>query len=293
MDTLDGIGLEHQYITVNGVQLHVVQAGPQEGSPVILLHGFPEFWYGWRKQIPHLARAGFRVWVPDGRGYNLSDKPAGIKAYAEDELVEDVLGLIRATGHEVAHVVGHDWGGIVAWRLAERHPTWVSRLVILNVPHPYVLKQTLRNSGQQRLKSSYVAFFQLPMLPEVSLRARNYRWLARALQGSSHAGAFTADDLSLYRRAWSCPGALTGMLNWYRAALRFPVPYEDMPRIQVPTLLLWGVQDAFLGQEMAQPSIALCDDGRLEWFPEATHWVQHEEPEEVNRFIQAFLKGAD
>jgi pimeloyl-ACP methyl ester carboxylesterase len=160
------------------------------------------------------------------------------------------------------------------------------------VPHPYVFRQTLQKSHRQRLKSTYVAFFQLPVLPEVSLRASNYRGLARALQGSSHAGAFTADDLTRYRQAWAKPGALTGMLNWYRAAVRFPADTQSAPRIQAPTLLLWGVQDAFLGQEMAQPSIDLCEHGRLELLEAATHWLQHEESDKVNGIIQTFLSGA-
>jgi epoxide hydrolase 4 len=281
--------VEHGYVRLSGIHLHVVRAGPEGAPLVILLHGFPEFWYGWRKQIPFLAEAGYRVWAPDGRGYNLSDKPEGIAAYRIDELTKDVLGLIDAAGENEAAVVGHDWGAAVAWRLAERHPERLSRLVILNAPHHEVFFRTLRSSLTQLRRSSYALFFQLPWLPEALLRRRNWQAVVEALRRSSRPGTFGEADFERYREAWSQPCAFSAMLNWYRAAARRPRA-ETGSRIRVPTLLIWGANDAFLGREMAAPSIALCDEGELIILEEATHWLQHEEPERVNGLIEAFLR---
>jgi pimeloyl-ACP methyl ester carboxylesterase len=283
--------MEHQQVTTNGINLHVVQDGPSTGRLVILLHGFPEFWYGWRHQIPHLAAAGYRVWAPDQRGYNLSDKPDGIAAYNLDELGADVIGLMDAAGQETAFVIGHDWGAAVAWWVAAKYPARLARMVIINVPHGAVLTKHLRRNFAQMRKSWYMFFFQLPYLPETILRMQNWNILARALKNSSRPGTFTNDDLDMYRQAWSQPKALTSMLNWYRSVMQKPPTPPDSLRINVPTLLIWGAQDKFLGRELVQPSIDLCDDGRLVFFEEATHWVQHEEAEQVNELIDTFLRG--
>ena len=282
--------MEHQRISVNGINLHVVQDGPRAGQLVILLHGFPEFWYGWRRQIPHLAAAGYRVWAPDQRGYNLSDKPDGIAAYTLDELAADVIGLIDAAGHERAFVVGHDWGAAVAWWVAAKYPERVSRMVVINVPHLSVMKAHVWRSLMQMRKSWYVLFFQFPWLPESLARLRNWNAPARSMRVSSRPGTFTDSDLDTYRQAWSQPKAYTSMLNWYRAVLRKPLAAPATRRIKVPTLLIWGAQDRFLGREMAQPSVDLCDDGRLVFIEDATHWVQHEEADQVNKLIGEFLR---
>lgn len=282
---------EHQQIITNGINLHVVQDGPSAGRLVILLHGFPEFWYGWRRQIPYLAAAGYRVWAPDQRGYNLSDKPEGIAAYTLDELAADVIGLMDAAGQEKAFVVGHDWGAAVAWWVAAKYPERVARMVVLNVPHLSVMKAHVRRSLAQMRKSWYVLFFQLPWLPERLARQRNWNAAVQSLRLSSRPGTFTDRDLDTYRQAWSQPKAYKSMLNWYRAVLRKPSVPPASPRIRVPTLLIWGAQDRYLGREMAQPSIDLCDDGRLVFIEGATHWVQHEEPDRVNSLIDGFLRG--
>ncbi|TDI83525.1 MAG: alpha/beta hydrolase [Chloroflexi bacterium] len=283
--------MEHKQITTNGINLHVVQDGPSKGRLVILLHGFPEFWYGWREQIPFFAAAGYRVWAPDQRGYNLSDKPEGIAAYKLDELAADVIGLIDAAGQEKAFVVGHDWGAAVAWWVAAKYPERVARMVVINVPHMSVMKRHVRRSLTQMRRSRYVLYFQLPWLPERLARQKNWEAPAQAMMGSSRPGTFTETDLDVYRRAWSQPRAYTSMLNWYRALVQRPHPRPANPAISVPTLLIWGVQDKFLGREMAQPSIDLCDDGRLVFIEEATHWVQHEEADRVNKLMDEFLRG--
>ena len=282
--------MDHQQITTNGVKLHVVQDGPKTGRLVILLHGFPEFWYGWRRQIPHLAAAGYRVWAPDQRGYNLSDKPVGIAAYTLDELAADVIGLIDAAGQEKACIVGHDWGASVAWWMAAKYPARVERMVVINVPHGSVIAKNLRRNFAQMRKSWYILFFQLPWLPEALAQLRNWNVLTQALRMSSRPGTFTDEDLEAYRQAWSQPRAYTSMLNWYRAVVQRHLTPPESPRITVPTLLIWGAQDRFLAREMAQQSIDLCDDGRLVFVEEATHWVQHEEAERVNELMTSWLR---
>ena len=284
--------MEHQTVTTNGIQLHVVQDGPVTGPLIILLHGFPEFWYGWRAQIPYLAAAGFRVWVPDQRGYNLSDKPRALSAYTLDELAADVLGLIDAAAQEKAIIIGHDWGAAVAWWLAAHHPDRLARLIILNVPHPEVMQKQLPRNLRQLFRSWYIFFFQFPWLPEALARWRGWAQVVQALRNSSHPGTFSDDDLEQYRQAWSRPRAYTSMLNWYRAIVQRQWPLS-MPRITVPTLLIWGAQDKFLGRELAQPSVERCNDGRLVFIEDATHWVQHEAAAQVNGLIAAFIEGSD
>ncbi|MFN3980720.1 MAG: alpha/beta fold hydrolase [Caldilinea sp.] len=276
----------------NGVNLHVVMAGPQDGPLVILLHGFPEFWYGWRRQMPALAAAGYHVWAPDQRGYNRSDKPAGVDAYRIDTLARDIVGLIEASGREQVYLVGHDWGAAVAWWVAGNYPQRIKKLAILNVPHPAVMRRTVLENDEQRKKSWYIFFFQLPWLPERSLSADDYTNLVRALKGSSRRGTFSAEEIAAYKQAWSQPGAVTSMLNWYRAAVRYQGKAQELGRIRPPTLMIWGANDIALSRTMAQPSIDLCDNGRLVFLEEASHWVQHEEPETVNRLLLEFFGDA-
>ncbi len=277
------------FIETNGFRLHLLQEGPEDGALVILLHGFPEFSYGWRKQIPALVEAGYRVWVPDQRGYNLSDKPDGLAAYDLDELAADIVGLIDAAGREKALIVGHDWGAAVVWWLANKYPTRASRMVVMNVPHPLVMMKHVHSSFAQVLKSWYIGFFQIPFIPEFLLGLGNWNGAANMLKRSSRAGTFAESDLERYREAWSQPKAFTSMLNWYRALVRRqPKPPTNL-RIQVPTLLIWGVNDIALGQEMAQPSIDLCDEGELVFIEGASHWVQHEKAEQVNALMISFL----
>jgi pimeloyl-ACP methyl ester carboxylesterase len=282
------IELRHRVIATNGVRLHAVEAGPPEGRLLILLHGFPEFWYGWHRHIEAFAAAGYRVLVPDQRGYNLSDKPRGVASYRLDRLAGDVVGLIDDAGRERACLAGHDWGGAVAWWVGVNFPRRLDRLALLNVPHPYVMRRHLLHDRAQRRRSWYIFFFQLPWLPEIYLRRHDWAYGARALTVTSRPGTFSESDLALYRQAWSQPGAISAMIHWYRAALRLPPPRPASPRVEVPTLLLWGTGDRFLGREMAQPSIDLCDDGRL-IFLDATHWVHHEEPGEVQRRLAEFF----
>lgn len=274
---------------VNGVTLHVMEAGPADGPVVLLLHGFPEYWWGWREQIGPLAEAGFRVVVPDQRGYNLSDKPRGVSTYGLDTLAADVVGLAQAYGAQRVHLVGHDWGGLVAWWAASRHPHRIERLVVLNAPHPAVAGSYMLRNPSQILKSSYIGFFQLPILPERILARDGFEALRRALIGSSRRGTFSDEDLAAYHDAWAQPGALTGMLNWYRALRHRPA--MPSPRVNAPTLLLWGVRDRFLERGLAEASLRLCRTGRPVFFDRGTHWIHLEEVEAVNAELIRFLSG--
>ncbi len=276
-------------LNVNGVRLHVVQDGPEDGPLVLLLHGYPEFSLGWRHQIPALAAAGFRVWAPDLRGYNLSDKPKAVRAYVIDELIQDVLGLIEATRRDRVHLVGHDWGGALAWLTASRFPERIERLVVLNAPKAEVMYDNLRNNPAQRRRSWYFLFYQIPWLPEFMSRLNNWHRLTRALRDSALPGTFSDEDLNLYREAWSRPGAITAMINWYRAYVRHSRGEPPRVSIKPPTLLIWGAKDRFLGRELAQASIDTCEDGRLVFLEEATHWVHLDRPDAVNEQLLEFL----
>lgn len=281
---------EHTFVQANGLRFHVVQAGPVDGPVALLLHGFPEFWRGWAGQIDALAAAGYRVWVPDQRGYGESDKPQGVDAYDLETLADDVCALIRSTGRDTVTLLGHDWGGAVSWRVAARNPELVERLVIVNSPHLAVMLRHM-STGRQRVRSWYMHFFRIPRLPERLLSRDGFRGLARVLTKSSRPGAFSDAELALYREAWRRPGALTAMLDWYRALMRNRSRIHAGARIPMPTLLLWGVQDEALGIEMAAPSIALCDQGELQRIEGAGHWVLHEEGADVSRRILAFTGG--
>lgn len=282
-------GYTERFVETNGVRLHTIVAGPQDAPLVILLHGFPEFWYGWRKQIGPLAAAGYRVIAPDQRGYNTSDKPRAVSAYALDELARDVVGLIEEAGRERAIIVGHDWGAAVAWWCGIRHPDRVEKLAILNVPHPLVMQRHLRRSLSQIAKSWYVVFFQIPLLPEALMRAAARGPMFAALRRTGRPDAFDDADEEAYRRAWTRPGALKAMLAWYRAAVRYGRREREPLRVPVPVLIVWGMRDRFLGFAMAGMSLDLCDSGRLVPIEEASHWVQHEEPECVNRLLIEFF----
>jgi pimeloyl-ACP methyl ester carboxylesterase len=275
--------------SVNGVTLEGVEGGPPDGPLCILLHGFPEFWWGWRRQLACLAEAGYRVLAPDQRGYRCSSKPQAIADYRLDRLAGDVVGLVEVAGRRNAHLVGHDWGGIVAWWTAIRYPHRVLRLVVLNAPHPGVIGSYLRRHPAQILRSAYAGFFQLPVLPEAALRAGDFAALRRAMRNSSRPGTFSEGDLDEYAKTWREPGALTAMVNWYRA-LRLGRPPGGTVRAK--TLVLWGEEDAFLETGLAAASLKLCEDGTLQRLPGASHWLHLEAPDVVNRAILDFLAEA-
>jgi epoxide hydrolase 4 len=280
-----GTGLREGYAEIGDVELHYVEAG--EGPLVVLLHGFPEFWYGWREQIAPLVTAGFRVVAPDLRGYNLSSKPDGYTAYTADKLAGDIRGLIHELGAESAMVIGHDWGGSVAWTLAMNHPEVVDRLVILNAAHPRRLNEGLR-TPRQLLRSWYFFAFQPAKLPERRARRRHWRFFKRFLRDARP--PYTAEELERYVEAWSQPGAATAMIDYYRAAVRLSSKQGELRPISAPTLVIWGEGDRYLGPRLAEPhheDVPNLD--RVERLPNASHWVHHDEAERVNELLVEFL----
>ena len=273
-----------------GVRLHYVEAG--DGPLIVLLHGFPEFWYGWRLQIAPLAEAGFRVVAPDTRGYNLSSRPKGVGAYSAAKMAADIRGLIQERGAESALVVGHDWGGTIAWTLAMNHPEVVDRLAILDAAHPRTLSKGLFTPRQLK-RSWYFFFFQLNGLSEGAVRADNWRFFRRFLRDARP--PYTDEEMARYIEAWSQPGAATAMINYYRFSVRQSpkAAKAAIRKISAPTLVIWGQQDRYLGQKLAETN---RDDvpnlERVEHLPNASHWVHHDQAERVTKLLIDFFAPA-
>lgn len=283
-------GTEHHFVEANGIRLHYVEAG--SGPLVILLHGFPDFWYSWRRQILALAEAGFRVVAPDMRGYNRSDQPRSVRSYRPEILADDVAALIPALGERSASVVGHDWGGAVAWYFAMRNPPSLERVVILNCPHPTtMLKKMYR--PRQLARSWYMFFFQIPRLPEVALGVRGHEALRRTYKRmAKRDDTFAPLDIERYIEAADRSRNFRGGINYYRAAFRRnPFRAErNNPRIESDTLVLWGENDPSLGRELAEPHERLVSNLRIRRFGGAGHWVHLDEPDVVNSELVGFLR---
>ena len=281
--------------------LFFVENRPAAGAPargnaaetVVLLHGFPEFCYSWRHQMPALAAAGWRALAPDLRGYGRSPHPPRVKDYRIDLLAADVAALIRRECGGKAHVVGHDWGGVVAWHLSMHHPESVDRLVILNAPHPAAYVRELRRTAQM-LRSWYVGFFQLPWLPEWWIRLDDFAALRRLFRDDpARRGAFTAHDIVRYVDAFSDRRSLTAAINYYRAAFRAGPGslVRGMRPVAAATLVIWGRRDRYLVPQLADGLTQWVPHVRVERLPEASHWVQHDEPGRVNKLLIDFLGG--
>lgn len=273
----------------DGVELHVARAG--HGFPVILLHGFPENWSAWHHQIEPLVQAGFEVLAPDMRGYNLSDRPPHVESYGMRSLIDDVAALVQQTDTRRAHIVGHDWGGVIAWTFAGAYPELTRKLVIMNAPHAFLyhrlLRGALRRPGQL-LRSWYVAFFQLPHIPEKALAANNYKALRNLF--ASRPGAFTKDEIDAYVDAASKRGALTAMLNYYRASREAgSLAIARAARAECETLVIWGEKDAALSIRLLDDIEEVAPLVTVHRIPEAGHWVQNEAPDKVNRLMVDFL----
>lgn len=280
-------------IRANGLRFHVLEEG--RGDRLALcLHGFPELGRSWRHQLPMLARLGYRAWAPDLRGYGRTDRPPRTADYAIEALMDDVAGLIAAAGPRETVLIGHDWGGFIAWHLAMRRPELIDRLIVLNIPHPERLSRAMR--GPQLWRSSYVLLFQLPWLAERLLAADDYRRIDNAFTSMAvDPSRFGIDDLRRYRDAAAQPGALHAMLAYYRAYVRGGGGIRQarlgFPVIDAPTLLIWGEQDTALGRETTIGTAKHVRDLTLRYVPHASHWVQQEAPETVNAMIEAWLRG--
>lgn len=286
--------IRHERVRANGLNFHVATCG--EGDRLALfLHGFPECWYSWRAQLPLLASLGYRAWAPDLRGYGETDRPSGIQAYAIEHLMDDVAGLIDAARPRETVLVAHDWGGVIAWFFAMRKIRPLDRLVVMNLPHPAPMERELR-TWRQRSRSWYALFFQIPGLPERLMRAGDYRTVRQAFLGMAiDKSRFPREVLQVYRDAAAQPGALTAMLNYYRALVRGGGASRQQklgyPPIDVPTLLIWGEEDTALSIETTHGTDAYVRDLTLRYLPRVSHWVQQEAPETVNAMLEAWLQG--
>jgi pimeloyl-ACP methyl ester carboxylesterase len=281
-------GWKSKQISLNGLSIHVVEAGEQDKPLLILLHGFPEFWWAWRHQITPFADAGYHVVVPDLRGYNRSDAPQEISFYRLDILVADIIAIADHYGAERFRLVGHDWGGVIAWAVGTGFDARLERLVILDAPHPDTWALDALSHPTQALKSAYVALFQLPWLPEAALSVLDFAGLRTMVEASARTGTFSAWEMDHYTEAWANPGSLKAMLNYYRALRERKKP--NLPaRIHCKTLVLWGENDSFLEHHIATTALKLCDNGRLSIISNTTHWLHLEEPARVNAEIIDFL----
>jgi pimeloyl-ACP methyl ester carboxylesterase len=274
-------------VKVGDIRLSVTQEG--QGEPVILLHGFPELAYSWRHQIPALAAAGHRVIAPDLRGYGGSDRPSRVEDYGIQALTGDVIGLLDALGIERAHVVGHDWGGSLAWVSAALRPERLSSLVILNSPHPVASAEARNEDPEQRAKSWYMLLFQFPGVAEAWLSGNNFHNLRDMLFRNAAPGTFGPEDEAVFLEAFGREGALTAALNYYRAnmpAAAWLRPPPQLPPVTVPTMIVWGEADTYLGLGLLERSIAKVEGPlRVERLPGVSHWVQQEAPDDVNRLL--------
>ncbi|MBU9714925.1 alpha/beta fold hydrolase [Evansella tamaricis] len=277
--------VEFRYIRTNGIKLHTIIAGPKEGPLIILLHGFPEFWYGWKNQIGVLAKSGYRVVVPDQRGYHLSDKPRGLNQYTLNVLRDDIIGLIEFFRKKRAVIIGHDWGALVAWHIAATRPDFVEMIIPINVPHPAVFLENILKYPAQLVRSSYMLFFQMPVIPEKWLSANKYIVMKNAMRFSANPNTFTKNNFRKYEASWSKRGSVTSMLNWYRALRTGSIEQVSKSKVKVPVRMIWGRKDPFLSINLAKESMSKCVDGRLTMVDGATHWVHHEKPLIVNRLI--------
>ena len=287
---------KHEFIRANGIRFHYVTAG--DGPLVLLLHGFPQFWYAWRHQIPALA-ARFRVVAPDLRGYGDTDKPPRVSDYQIGALAADVAELIHALGEKKAHVVGHDWGGGVAWTAATDHADVVDRLAVLNCPNPKVFARVLRSSLRQLARSWYMFFFQLPLIPEWTFQISPTAMIERMFRRMAiRKDTFSDDDLREFREALAKPGALTAASNYYRATFRNFSAMRQLERedkkISAPTLLIWAENDVALGKELTYGMEPLFSGPlRIHYVPNCSHWVNEEQPELVNRLLLEHLTARE
>jgi pimeloyl-ACP methyl ester carboxylesterase len=284
----------YQRIRANGIDFNIAVAGAGERL-ALCLHGFPESSFSWRYQVPLLAKLGYRVWAPDLRGYGASSRPLGVKAYGLNNLEEDVAALIEASGATEVVLLGHDWGALIAWYYAMFGRLPISKLIIMNVPHPALAEKGLRTL-RQLAKSWYIFFFQLPWLPERLLAANDHQAIAGMFRGMAvDKSRFPKEVLRVYQDAAARPGALTAMLNYYRALVRGlrTNRRRGSVQIKVPTLMIWGEVDAALGKELTYGTDQYVSNLTLRYLPKVSHWVQQEAPEIVNAMLAAWLRGEE
>ncbi|MGK2873290.1 MAG: alpha/beta fold hydrolase [Alphaproteobacteria bacterium] len=281
-----------EIVDANGLHFEVDMCG--SGKKLALcLHGFPEHSYSWRHQLRMLAEMGYLVWAPNMRGYGNTSRPAGVANYAMPHLLADVAGLIDAAGAEEVVLIAHDWGGVIAWEFALRNIRPLKKLVVMNIPHPKLFAQGVRHWAQLK-RSWYVFFFQIPWLPEWGLGRNGARGVGEAFSTMAvDKSRFPPEVLEVFQRNASQPGALTAMINYYRAALRGAKPKEArVPgKLSTPTLMIWGEEDTALGKELTFGTEELVEDFTIHYLPGVSHWVQQEAPERVNEILRDWLSS--
>ncbi|KAK3601193.1 hypothetical protein CHS0354_004393 [Potamilus streckersoni] len=285
-----GLG-SHEFVHLKEVRLHYVANGNKKKPLMLLVHGFPEFWYSWRYQLREF-RKQYRVVAIDQRGYGDSDKPSGVKNYSTEKLTGDIKQLISALGYSRCVLVGHDWGGAVACHFAMCNPEMVEKLIILNCPHPAIFASYMRKNLEQFRKSWYMMFFQVPVLPEIAFWANDFKLLESILlgeKGGVQSQETTAADIEAYKYCFSSKGSVTNPLNYYRAAFRYPLDKKNIRLIEKPTMIIWGCPDVALNQELAPLAGKLVPDLTIKYIEDASHWIQQDRPNEVNKFIWEFL----
>ena len=287
--------IETTFVEANGLRFEVDTCGTGDRL-ALCLHGFPEHSFSWRFQLPLLADLGYRAWAPNLRGYGRSSRPEGVEAYSLECLMDDVAGLIDASGCREVVLLAHDWGAVIAWHFAMRQKRPLSHLIICNVPHPGPARRALRKGIAQLRKSWYIFFFQIPGLPEWLLGQAGAKAVGQAFRGSAiDKSRFPDGVLEVYRRNAAEPGALTAMINYYRALVRGGgarrQQQEGLPVINTPTLMVWGEEDMALTKETTYGTEEWVSDLTIRYLPRVSHWVQQEAPEAVNAMIRAFLTG--
>jgi len=284
----------HGFARLKRIKLHYVAKGSESKPLMLFLHGFPEFWYSWRHQLKEFG-GDYRAVAVDMRGYGESDKPRAIKDYTMDKLVADIKELIPALGHEKCILVGHDWGGAVAWSFAHMYPNLVEKLIVCNCPHFNAFEKLVQKDKKQFLMSWYMMFFQMPCVPEAMMRSQDLKFLDQAFLGKRmgvRPGKMSQDDMEMFKYNYSQEDALRGPIHYYRANLRYLIPLQyPSKKVQVPSLMVWGTNDAALSVKLADMTGDCVEDYRVRLVHGASHWVQQEEPEEVNKYIRQFVTG--
>ncbi|KAH7723673.1 Protein CEEH-2 a [Aphelenchoides avenae] len=286
-------GWNHGYLQLSEITMHYVETGEKTKPLIVCIHGFPEFWYSWRYQLRHFEK-DYHVVALDMRGYNETEKPQGVEKYASQTLAKDVAEAIEKLGGK-AVVLAHDWGAVIAWILATQRPDLVEKLVIMNVPHPKAFMKILRTKSAQLLKSWYMFMFQVPYLPEIVIKAQDYKFIERILRlrpaGIIHSENFTDEDMEAWKYAFSKPYAITGPVNYYRASVR-QMGNRHLPDglVQPKTLIIFGEQDVAIDLEAMELSLTYCREAELKTIPDSSHWVQQDVPEQVNKYVEEFLQ---
>ncbi|WP_353735008.1 alpha/beta hydrolase [Okeania sp. SIO2C2] len=275
------------FITANSIKIHYVTQG--SGPLMLMLHGFPEFWYSWRHQIPEFAQ-DYKAVALDLRGYNESDKPEDKSAYVMSEFIKDIEGVIKELGYEKCVLVGHDWGGVIAWSFAYAHPEMVEKLIVMNIPHPAKFREGL-GTPEQLFRSWYMFFFQLPFLPELMLEFDDYQAIGSIFKSMVNKSAVTDADIEAYKDAVAKRGALTSMINYYRNIFSGFFNQQEWGILRIPTLMLWGEEDTALGKELTYGTEEYVENFQIRYIPNCGHSVQQEQPQLVNQYMREFLSN--